>query len=1052
MYLESISISGFKSFPHKTIIKYHPGINCIIGPNGCGKSNIIDAIRWALGESRTSLLRAKTMQELIFHGTERRPQKGMAEVSLCFLNDGVLPIKSSEVVISRKLTRSGENEFYLNDKRVLQRDIVELFESINPQGYSLLSREEIDSVLSGDPYYRRRTVEEVAGVVTYRNHKLSTLSKLERMKTDIEKLDNVISEVSAREIELRSAARRAVKYENLKREIGHIKWILLKDMTAQIDKKLETISSLITKEKGLQKKVKDLEKSKASIMGRKKELEERGKEIGNRMVQLEKQESSLKEKRENLKYRLDEILKQRDRIMKDLLKVGKTRKDVDNNYKKILKRIDSKRDEVKLYPEVDETLYEKRDDIIRGIESLKKESASVRENLIITKTIVENNKKRREHIREELDRTEQRKGVAEKELKKTLGLSENLKPPARDMEEIENSIQKLEQERARLLIYVKDVISDEDYVKLGDVITAKKGKEKIVYGALGSVLSCILVNKLEEVVFSDGKRREFICPDLLPGWNFKENYEDLSTFVNLDHNYKYLESILHIFIVTSDIKSAISLRKKGLNLPIVTKNGELLTYLGILEVGEPEIKISKTRLEKELEEVEKKIKEKRKLLDERRTAKITYERKSVTLSLRIKELKVDIKEMDKTLNNLKKELKDDVQVDMKSPEETLLKLTELIREKEKGRDKIESDVAYVNRLIEARKKEELEISKFENESRFLDKELNGYNKNLEELRKNLSSVTEKERGVKQNLDEVTFSYKGVTKELKDLRKETVDFSDIELVGGITDLFEFEKEIERSRNSLYSIREERHSQELEITRLETRTKELESKGVIKPEKSYLIDDINERLENYEKRLQSMQPVNPLAIKEHEEIKQRLTFLQEEREDIIRSQSIIEETIKLLDEQARNKVREAMVKINEKFNDIFQILFQGGEARLLLSDGDPLVANVDIVVSPKGKKLRRIEQLSTGERTLSVIALFFGVYELKPTPFMILDEVDAPLDDANLFRFLSLIKRRAEKTQYILITHNKQTMESANYLYGVTMEEPGVSKIVSVRLRE
>ncbi|MCK4256198.1 hypothetical protein KAX35_04875, partial [candidate division WOR-3 bacterium] len=438
--------------------------------------------------------------------------------------------------------------------------------------------------------------------------------------------------------------------------------------------------------------------------------------------------------------------------------------------------------------------------------------------------------------------------------------------------------------------------------------------------------------------------------------------------------------------------------------------------------------------------------------DERRTAKITYERKSVTLSLRIKELKVDIKEMDKTLNNLKKELKDDVQVDMKSPEETLLKLTELIREKEKGRDKIESDVAYVNRLIEARKKEELEISKFENESRFLDKELNGYDKNLEELRKNLSSVTEKERGVKQNLDEVTFSYKGVTKELKDLRKETEDFSDIELVGGITDLFEFEKEIERSRNSLYSIREERHSQELEITRLETRTKELESKGVIKPEKSYLIDDINERLENYEKRLQSMQPVNPLAIKEHEEIKQRLTFLQEEREDIIRSQSIIEETIKLLDEQARNKVREAMVKINKKFNDIFQILFQGGEARLLLSDGDPLVANVDIVVSPKGKKLRRIEQLSTGERTLSVIALFFGVYELKPTPFMILDEVDAPLDDANLFRFLSLIKRRAEKTQYILITHNKQTMESANYLYGVTMEEPGVSKIVSVRLRE
>ncbi len=1052
MYLDSVTISGFKSFPHKTSIKLHPGINCIIGPNGCGKSNIIDAIRWALGEGKISLLRARTMEELIFHGTERRPQRGMAEVSLGFINDGVLPIKSSEVVIKRKLTRSGDNEFTINYRRVLQRDVIELFESVNPQGYSLLSREEIDSVLSGDPYYRRRTVEEVAGIATYRNHKLSTLSKLEHIKTDIEKLDNVISEVSEREIKLRSEARRAARYEKLHRDIGHLRWILIRSIRKKMQGDSEKISLLKTRVGDTQKKIKDLEDNKSSIMGMRRKQEARDREMGNRIVLLEKRESALKEKRENLKVQYEENLELKEKVMKELIELGKARRGVAGRSEKNSNLLESKRGEIEMHPQIDKSIYEKRDKITKEIENLQDESFSVKENLIVTRTMIESRKKRINDVRAEIEKAKARRKILEKELNETREIYKNHRAPANDMEEIEDALHKLEEERARFLIYMKDVSYDEDFTRLGDVINPKHGKERIVYGALGSILTCIIVNKVNEVLFKSTKRREFICRELLPDIDINEDYEDLSSYVNLDEDYKHLEPILHKFIVASDIESAISIQKSGVYLPIVTENGELLTELGVIGVGDPEVRIGKTKLEKELEGVDREIKGRRALLEKKRGEKLAYEKGKITLDLRIKELKKAIGDLDEKIGNLEEELKRDIQIDTKTPEKALLHLSELISEKGKIKARFEENIAEMDRIIEERKSREIEISKLESEQRFLRKELKSYDRNLESLRDNLSGITEKERLMKDDMNELASVYKEVTKELGNLRRETGGLLDVELTGGVTDLLEIEKRIDDYRNSLDNLREERHKVEIELARAETRAKELEARGVVKLQEPYDVEDAEDRLQSCERKLQSMLPVNPLAVKEHEEIKERLNFLREEREDIARARQIIEVTIKLLDEQARAKVREAITLINERFNYIFRLLFQGGEARLLLRDGDPLVANIDIGVSPKGKKLKRIEQLSTGERTLSVIALFFGVYELKPTPFMILDEVDAPLDDANLLRFLSLIKKEAEKTQYILITHNKQTMESANYLYGVTMEEPGVSKIVSVRLRE
>lgn len=1052
MYLESISISGFKSFPQRTIIKFHPGINCIIGPNGCGKSNIIDAIRWVLGESKTSLLRIKSMDELIFHGTETRPQKGMAEVSLKVFNDGVLPISSSEVLISKRLHRSGENECTINGKKVLQRDIVDLFESTNPQGYSLLSREEINSVLLGDPYYRRRTVEEIAGISTYRNHKLNTLARLQRIKTDIEKLENLINEVSVREIKLRNEAKKARRYENLVTEIGYLRWLLIEDKKRQIKEKSKIISSLMLEEKTITSKIKDIEKSVASIINWKEDEDKRGKEIGSRVVMLEKQESSLREKRENLKERLDEIMKEKEGITGQLVKAGKMKSNIEDSHRKTLSLIETKKSELNSLPDLNSSLYEEKKKIVKETEALQKNRASVKENLIVTKTIAETERKRKEKLHNEIKKMKARKKETEVELEKVIRLYESLQSPPQDSDDLANSLRMLEEERARLLTYMKDAISDDDFVKLGSVITPKKGKEKIVYGALGSILSCILVNKLEDIYFYDGTRKEFITPQLLAKTDPHTNYENLSSFVNVENGYEYILPILSKFVVTLNIESAIALRRENVISPIVTENGELLTHLGILKVGEPEIRLGKSKLERELADIEREIKEKQNTLNKRQSERIDYERKKALLNISIENLKKTIDEMDKAIEYSEKELRRNIEFDTKSAEKTFLYLKGLIEKKEKEKKIIENEINGANKIIEEKRKKEREISTLENELRFLKRETERVNKNLYEMRGTLSTTIEKERGLKQSLNEVSISYKRVTEELGDLAKEDKKSSNRKPPEGIADLFKLEAEVKKARHSLDSVRKDRHSFEIEIARLETRTAELETIEVKKPDESYCVDNVEERLKDYERKLQSMQPVNSLAVKEHMDIKERLKFLEDEREDIVRTRDIIEETIKLLDEQARSKVKDAVVQINKKFNNVFQTLFQDGKARLVLGGGDPLETNIDIVVSPGGKKLKRIEQLSTGEKTLSVIALFFGVYELRPTPFMILDEVDAPLDDANLLRFLSLIKKKAKIGQFILITHNKQTMESADYLYGVTMEVPGVSKVISVRLNK
>jgi chromosome segregation protein len=1052
MYLESITISGFKSFPQRTIIKLHPGINCIIGPNGCGKSNIIDAIRWALGESKTSLLRVKSMDELIFHGTESRPPKGMAHVSLKFFNNGVLPISSSEVVVSKRLHRSGENECTVNGKKVLHRDVIDLFESKNPQGYSLLSREEINSVLSGDPYYRRRTVEEIAGISTYRNHKLNTLVRLQRIKTDIEKLEGLISDVSAREIKLRSEAKRSARYGNLIAEVGYLRWMLIENKRNQIKEKSKIVSSLILEEKSITTRIKEVEKSITSIVSWRREEEKSGREVGNKMVMLEKQESSLSEKRESLRERLSEIVKEKGRITRELVEVGKTKSNIEDRYRKSLSLLETKKSKLNSLPGWDRSLHERREKIAKEIEALQKDETSVKENLIVTRTMIGSNKMKKEKVRSELRKVREREEDAVRELEEATQLYENLQPPPRDVKELRTSLRMLEEQRARLLTYMKDAVSDEGFVKLGSVITPKKGKERIVYGALGSILSCIVVNKLEDIYFYDGTRREFITPELLYSFDPDTNYKDLSSFVDVKTGYEHIASILRRFVVTSDIESAIALRRKGVVLPIVTQNGELLTHLGILEVGEPEVKLGKSRLERELADIKREIEEKRNTLNKRQSERIDHERERALLDVRIKNLKRTVDEMNKTIRSLEEELKRDIELDTESAEKTLLHLRGLIEKKEEERKRIDDEISNRSRIIEERRKVEEEISTHENELRFLKREIEGIDKNLYEMRRNLSATIEKERGLRQTLNEIGTSYKRVTEELENLRKEAEERYNKQPPKGVSELFGLEREIERARHSLDSLRENRHSLEIEIARLETQTAELRSIGVKRPNESYQVDNVEERLKDYERKIQSMQPVNPLAVKEHTEINERLKFLKDEREDIQRTRNIIEETIKLLDEQARNKVRDATVKINEKFNDIFKTLFHSGGARLVLGSGDPLESDIDIVVSPGGKKLRRIEQLSTGEKTLSVIALFFGIYELRPTPFMILDEVDAPLDDANLLRFLSIIKKRAETGQFILITHNRQTMESANYLYGVTMEVPGVSKIISVRLKK
>lgn len=977
MQLKSIKAYGFKSFADKIDIEVKEGITGIVGPNGSGKSNIVDAVKWVLGEQSVKALRgANAMSDVIFQGSASRKPLSRASVTLVFDNeDHYLNSDFKEIEIKRIVYSSGENEYLLNNSRVRLKDITDLFldSGAGKEAFSIISQGKIGEILNGKPEERRAIIEEAAGVLKYKKRKIESLKKLEKTNDNLSKIDLIINELSVNLDPLREQADKAKKYESFKSELESIEIALLVNDITNINDEYER-------------------------------LKVAAENLRNDIQKIESSNSKDDANQEKLKLELLKIENEIGVQSQNLLKVTEELSSLEANKQLIVERKKYEVDDVKLES---------------NILNLKEEIKSLENTLASLKEDVNT-------VDESLKRAREKRNNLEIDLKKVLATKGNISSEIvlnnRLLSETKNKIDIMNAnlENDSLLPYAIKSVIDNPRLKglhgtFGSRIEIEDSYTTAIDTVLGSMQNVVICddessakeaikflkeNRLGRVTFFP---LNIIKSKYLDEITSKKVREDsgfvgiASDLISYDTKYKNIvQNLLGNVIVVMDIDS---LNRIGILINytyrIVSLDGEILHTGGSLTGGS--LKTNKNPL------TEKK--------------------------------------------NLKAMMEDASRI-----EESLKKNESLLLEQEKDetliREKLNAVESEIISLDEAKKNKELYLQNIE---------LNIKNKNNE--LKGTKSV--KASSLDKELDETLDKYyaKEKTKntvvanleKLKSRKSElNTELSEIELQNRKTNS-EYNKKV----NDLKDIEIKLGKQDIKLDNLLLR---LTDEYNITYERAKMTYEIKEDIESDRSKVQTLRKsirelgeVNLGAISEFERINTRYEFLDKQKTDLKES---IDNLLGIIDEMDRtmeSEFKSTFDKVNSEFKSVFSHLFKGGNGELILTEPlNILETGIDIIAEPPGKRLKNITLLSGGEKTLTAIALLFAILNVKVVPFCILDEVEAALDEANVDTFGTYLKEYEHKTQFIVITHKKKTMEYANTLYGITMQESGVSKLVSVKL--
>jgi len=1058
MHFKKLELFGFKSFPNKVKIIFEPGITAVVGPNGSGKTNIADAIRWILGEQSPRFLRGNKMEDVIFSGTQSRKPLGFAEAFLTLDNSqGTFPIEFSELTVGRRLFRSGESEYYINRNACRLKDIEELFmdTGLGKKAYSLIDQGKMESVLSSDPEERRTLFEEASGIKKYRVRKEEALRKLKRTEENILRLNDIIVEVNRQLNSINRHFQKAQRYKKYKEELdaieiklGKNQWFDLQsnlknkiEKTAQIRKTKAELSEKISRGEA---KVERLRQALAEIDSRisdyqtkeivkKKELEN----IEDKIQLSESYLNDINEEEENNAVQLEFLSQKEKEKQKELAEAGKGLERLTVQEEKREKELLVCEEEVSQINKESQDLKGELETIKLDLFELVRTSSQIKNRLgIMGAQFNKDSENSLFYLYNRKTQILSSLKIKEEELKRLKG-SETLHDYFHKISEKVSQIFKVDLSyslaiEAALASYTAAlVVENFSSVKESLAIIKRKGLERQKFIVLERVPEKIHLD-IPDSVLSDeqvvGKASDLI--DCAP------NYRPL---------FDYL---LGAVLVVKDFDSAERI-SKVLNPPwrIVTLTGEIIEIPGIITGGSlKEISklISRESAIKDLEKTFDSLKESLKTIEEEEKKRKTEISKKLDSAknkliaelqgkekstrdledeLKQKELKLEAKnrELDKqreALVNLKIEFK--TIKEKKSSYSYLLKCLGGTDEEsagpisnwERNLEKRKSRKEMLKANIEDSKKK---VELFLQEISKLDKEIVKLQEEREELRKNLK--TSEELHEEMNREERVC-------------QETIHDLDVEIAT-----------LKTEANNLVERLEERHGISLKEEEL--------------AEHEYIdnTDKLKERFEFLKQQLQSMGPVNLMSLDEHKELEERFTFLKNQSEDLKKSRESLFKVIQEVDQTTRSLFTETFSQIQNHFFEIFRSLFGGGNAKLVLQDNeDVLESAIEIVASPPGKKLQSVSLLSGGEKSLTAIALLFALFKVKPSPFCVLDEIDAALDESNIHRFNALLRKFSEKTQMIIITHSKETIVASDVIYGVTMEEPGVSKIVSVRLTQ
>lgn len=975
MYLKEIKISGFKSFADKTNITLDDKITCIVGPNGSGKSNIIDAVKWVLGEQSIKSLRGtNNMSDVIFAGSKSRSPLNLASVSLVFDNsDSYLKVPYTEISVTRKVFRSGENEYYLNNEKCRLKDIYDLFldSGMGKYAFNIISQGEVSKIISDSPLERRTIFEEAAGVLKYKRRKEEALKKLDKTNENLTRVKDIIKELEEQIEPLKIQSEKANKYLKIKENLEQIEIALIAN---------------------------DLEKLNVLYHEQTKQIEDLTNEIIEKTTSITNDDIEL----ENKKQELEKINENLTSLQQNLLLLTKEEEKL-NGEKNIIK-------ERSKYDAEDVKVHE-------NITNLKEQKLSLNNKLLSIKTdltILDN--KIKDNIKESSNKNNE-----------YVSLNNTKEEIKNKISSLENSISQTEYKIKYLNDYIENssfpmsvkrllnnpklkgihntiskLIDVEEKYALSLEVALGGAKDYVVVDNPNIAKVCINYlkeNNLGRVTFFplDVIKPRFIDNETLNELKTKEGFINvLANLVSYDEMYKNIVfNQLGNVLVVNNIDNANIISKVINNkYKIVTLDGEIINVGGSITGGT----IKKKSIISEKYELENLL-----------TKKELGEKEILSLKEKQEIILKDIKEKETTLYEIGKEK---------------VLLTEEYNAKHENYNNLKDTLDRVT--LELNNLEDLEDNSIKSEEEKILEKYYEVLKEKELVNKKLLLLTDDKEKVSSLIEEYQAKYRLNNSNIRNLeeKKKTL-------------------EIDSSKMSV------------KMDNLLTILSETYQMTFEKAKANYVLEeDIDVARKNvniYKKELKEIGIVNLGAIEEYERVSKRYDFLTKQNNDLEEAITTLLKIINELDNVMEKEFIKTFKEIEIEFNNVFKELFGGGYAKLKLTDeSNILETGVNIEVSPPGKKITSISLLSGGEKTLTAISLLFAVLNIKKIPFCLFDEVEAALDEANVDRVGAYFSKYIGKTQLIIITHKKKTMEYANTLYGITMQESGVSKLVSVKL--
>lgn len=1172
MYLSQLEILGFKSFPEKTTLEFDGDITAVVGPNGCGKTNILDSIRWVLGEQRSSALRSSKMEEVIFNGTAQLKPMGLAEVNLTIKNNrGILPVEYDEIVITRRLYRSGESEYLLNKAQCRLRDIMELFydTGMGPHAYSVIQQGMVDAILSDKAEDRRSLFEEAAGVTKYKHRKKEAIAKLENTGADLLRLGDIIAEIEKQVNQLKRQAARARQYGRLKEELKSIELALAANLLSETQRKFEELQG---KRSGLQFEIEalnaDFEKREVGLHGarlRVTELEHRAAEERQKIADLSTKaadiESEIKLNKhragtaaadiENSKREIEALNKRKDSLdasieenRQRLIELSGHRKSIESQSASLEQALAERIKELEPCETAVNEIRKRNSVTAQKISALRAEASSVlemKQNVELKLEALERDSESIDRARsdqqEGLTALEKRYLASESEIK---GDRDSLQSKSGEISRIENSLNQKREAISSVKAELSGLLAKQEMLSqlvesgegssngartlvawgarpagmllpLAEVLIVPEQYRKAIAAALGDLSELIPLRTLPDARAAvgyldscDGGRASFLVMERLELASLVSERPGRSDgfigfadeIIGYPDDYRLaVNLLLGRVAVFESLDSALQAGDRWREFTLVDLEGFVVQPSAVVAGGrmaatalgrKQDLALVQSQIaetESRVRAAESEFSEILKLLQAARDEYLDLEKKARRLEeekrkieAELSQLKFDFRERQARYASAREQaagISGEISGYVQRNENIRRELEILERESQAGSEELERASAELVVLRETVSGLESKLT----EARIKAIEHDGLVKKVEsDIAHGRELFSEAEKMIASHAAAISNAENSARTSIAQNEELETKLYDIfarrrDLQSGLHEvedsITEFMSETQKIGDELSHQRKERdklvadlHALEMEFAELESRRESIIERLRMEFNVSSLepaplpegktADDLRSQGEALRLRLHRMDPVNLMAAEDYEREKDRLEFLVRQRDDLLQAESSLKEAIGRINATAETRFRETFAKIQNNYQDVFSTLFEGGEARLELEDeSDPLESPIRILARPGGKRLLSVTQLSGGERALTAISLLFGIYLVKPSPFCILDEVDAPLDDANLVRFLKLIKNFSESTQFIVITHNKMTMEASDVLYGVTMETPGVSKVVSVK---